>query len=135
MRLSFLLLPLCCSLLLGCPSPEEPREGLTLGGQFYLYWGAVPEPIPFNEPFQLAVMTHDGADYSVMVADTELSVDAAMPTHGHGMNTVAETTANGDGSFVVDGMLFHMPGEWRIDMVVTQGDIEDAVSFDVACCE
>ena len=38
-------------------------------------------------------------------------------------------------AFVVDGMLFHMPGDWQIDMVVTQGEIEDAVSFDVSCCE
>ena len=80
-------------------------------------------------------MTHDGADPNVMLSDTELTVDAGMPEHGHGMNTIPMTTANGDGSFVTDGMLFHMPGEWTIDMIVTQGELEDAVSFEVVCCD
>ena len=44
-----------------------------------------------------------------------------MPAHQHGLNYAPEVSALGDGTFRVDGLLFHMPGLWelafRSDMV------------------
>ena len=61
----------------------------------------------------------------------EVKVDADMPAHGHGMNTQPEVVAGKEGAYRVDGMLFHMAGEWVITVEVgSQGKMERA-SFPV----
>ena len=63
--------------------------------------------------------------------DIELSVDAAMPEHGHGMNRVPSVAALGDGRFRAEGLLFHMPGRWEIYFDVTRGAITERAQADV----
>ncbi len=53
-------------------------------------------------------------------ADVQVSADAAMPHHGHGMNFVPRTTPLGDGRYRIDGLLFHMRGRWELFV-----DVED----------
>ncbi len=43
-----------------------------------------------------------------------LEVNADMPAHGHGMNYQTQVVTQGKGKYLVEGLLFHMPGEWRI---------------------
>ena len=54
---------------------------------------------------------------------TGLRVDAVMPAHRHGMNYRAAVSPRGDGRFVADGLMFHMPGQWQLvfDVVTTAG--------------
>ena len=61
----------------------------------------------------------------------ELSVDAAMPEHGHGMNRVPEVRHAGDGRYVVDGMLLHMPGRWEVYFDVTDGALTERAQIEV----
>ena len=45
---------------------------------------------------------------------TRLRVDALMPEHRHGMNYRPTVVKGGDGVYVAEGMLFHMPGRWQL---------------------
>ena len=45
---------------------------------------------------------------------TRLRVDALMPEHRHGMNNRPTVIKSGDGVYVAEGMLFHMPGRWQL---------------------
>ena len=45
-------------------------------------------------------------------------VDADMPEHRHGMNYRPSLAPAGDGRYVADGLLFHMPGRWRLSFDV-----------------
>jgi hypothetical protein len=45
---------------------------------------------------------------------TAVRVDADMPEHRHGMNYRARVSARGDALYVAEGLLFHMPGRWRL---------------------
>ena len=47
-------------------------------------------------------------------AATGLRVDALMPEHRHGMNYRATVSARGEGRYVAEGLLFHMPGRWQL---------------------
>jgi hypothetical protein len=71
-----------------------------------------PEPIPLNALFTLrvAVSRADGSG----AARLDLSVDAAMPEHRHGMSTQPVVERLADGTFQVRGMLLHMPGRWEL---------------------
>ena len=88
----------------------EEAAATSDGGSFYMMYSADPAPIPFNEPFQLIAMVHDGADHNLMYNDASVVVNATMPGHGHGMNTEPSVTMDEVGMITVDGMLFHMRG-------------------------
>lgn len=114
---------------------EGWKEVMSDNGDFMVMWQAVPEPIPLNELFSLSVMVHDSSGQTMLATSELTDADATMPAHGHGMNTAPEVTANGDGSFVVDGMQFHMAGEWEITFDVTDGGVSDVARTTVDCCE
>lgn len=52
-----------------------------------------------------------------------LRVDADMPAHRHGMNYRTTVQWSPDGQWRADGLLWHMPGRWRIvlDVQTAQG--------------
>jgi hypothetical protein len=37
-----------------------------------------------------------------------------MPEHRHGMNYRPTLASRGDGRYLAEGLLFHMPGRWRL---------------------
>ena len=48
-------------------------------------------------------------------------VDADMPEHRHGMNYRPTLAERGAGRYVAEGLLFHMPGHWRLMFDVEHG--------------
>ncbi|MEM5477967.1 hypothetical protein [Pacificibacter sp. AS14] len=72
------------------------------------------EDMPLSQPFSMEIKFCDDADIQ------SVSVDAIMPAHQHGMNYTPVIVDLGDGSFRVDGMLFHMLGVWEIQVGLVQ---------------
>lgn len=44
--------------------------------------------------------------------------DATMPEHRHGMNYRPSVKSLGDGRWRVEGLMFHMPGRWELQLDV-----------------
>jgi hypothetical protein len=44
--------------------------------------------------------------------------DASMPEHRHGMNYRPSLKRLGDGRWRVEGLMFHMPGRWELQLDV-----------------
>ncbi|MEM6671852.1 MAG: FixH family protein [Planctomycetota bacterium] len=82
----------------------------------------VPEPvdIPNNEPFamRLALVGPDGEAF---VDYDEVTLDARMPAHGHGMLRDVDLELEKDGTLRAEGLLFHMAGHWEIHVDVRRG--------------
>ena len=68
------------------------------------------EDIPLARPFSMRINVCDDAEIE------NLRVDALMPAHQHGMNYNPSVTALDNNVFEVNGMLFHMPGEWELQV-------------------
>lgn len=66
--------------------------------------------VPLNRPFriEIAACTANGKPLK------NFKVNATMPAHQHGMNYRPVLSKSDDGIFVADGLVFHMPGIWRI---------------------
>lgn len=79
-----------------------------------------PAPIPDGELFAIDVEVRT-AGGSAAAESLGLTADAAMPAHGHGMNTQPEVTRVAPGRYLVEGMLFHMPGHWEIYLDLREG--------------
>lgn len=122
-------------------TPDERTAKPSQNATFFVSYTSDPSPIPFNELFTMTVTVADPAAPETPLTDVDsVSVEARMPAHGHGMNTEPVVTKNDDGTFLVEGLKFHMqsstPAErWEVAADITRGDATDQVVFEVVCCE
>lgn len=141
---AFLLLGLGCGPSMGDASAtgstltSQVQSRTSERGVYYLHVEPKPNPIPYNELFELVVEVYDDRDRTVLLRDLEIAVHVTMPLHDHGMTTQPSVTERTDGSYLVEGMKFHMRSEapdeiWRVVMVV-DGDQTDRADFEFNCC-
>ena len=72
----------------------------------------------------LHVETEDGEP----VTGATIEVEGGMPAHDHGLPTAPRVTEElGDGDYRLDGVRFHMGGQWELVFRIRAGDIEDIV--------
>ncbi len=136
----FLISVLCAAFLVSCneskpvdvPEPDEvaawPATMTTKGGSYSVTLAPVGGEILHNEHFsvELSVKSTKGDAEPFKVV-----VDGDMPGHGHGMNTKPELVEQGEGRYKVDGMLFHMEGDWEIMVDITGKGATERAAFPV----
>lgn len=71
------------------------------------------ENMQLAQPFSVKIEVCDD------IGIKAVSVDAIMPAHQHGLNYSPTVVNLGKGVFRVDGLLFHMPGVWEIQVALT----------------
>jgi len=126
-----LLVGLASALLLAS-GPGAPRAArgaekqiTSNAGTWHGVYECRPPESPLNETFGLSVRVYADAAHTRPAADVELSVDARMPRHGHGMRREPMIERAGPGHFEVEGMLLHMPGYWELHFDVTRGAVTE----------
>ena len=66
------------------------------------------------------------------VEDATVSIGGGNPDRGHKLPTAPRVTRYlGDGKYLVEGMKFHMAGDWRLTLAIVAGRRRDTVSFDI----
>lgn len=105
-----------------CPLPPTALHQ----GAVQAAWSADPKPIAVGRHFTIQVR--------LCPADAVLArVDARMPAHRHGMNYRPSIKALGEGRWHVEGLMFHMPGDWELRLDVQAGGrtemLRDAVTL------
>lgn len=119
---------------------DQTMSGESEGGDFYIVITPEPNPIPFQELFELDVQVYEDADRESPAEGVELDqLRAEMPAHDHGMNNEPTIEKTGEGEFLVEGMRFHMQGDgedghWVVEAVLNQNGTIDRAKFDVQCC-
>jgi hypothetical protein len=93
-----------------------------------LRYRTVPATVEVGRHFTVEAVVCALASASAPVT---LRVDATMPEHRHGMNYRPSVVRRGDGVFVADGMLFHMPGRWQLLFDVERGGRVERLSTDI----
>lgn len=129
---SLLALLVCVSCSAGeaaAPAPEM-RGATSSSGVFHLAYQLSSEPIPINEMFQMRLKVRDADQPGQWIPDAEISVEARMPAHNHGMNVRPVVTQEDDATYTVDGMMFHMPGNWVIMVDIRHDGRQDTVFID-----
>jgi hypothetical protein len=97
------------------------------GKRYVLAWRAVPA-IHVSEFFALevALCSREGQPRI-----STLRVDATMPEHQHGMNYRASVRPQGPDRFIVEGLLFHMPGRWELRFDINAGTERESLTGQV----
>ncbi|MBM4442165.1 MAG: hypothetical protein FJ027_17245 [Candidatus Rokubacteria bacterium] len=92
-----------------CEAPGfTPRSRVESAGVVVVYRTA-PAAIEVGRHFQVEALVCAAGG-----AATLTGVDADMPAHRHGMNYRATVATKAPGRYVAEGLLFHMPGRWRL---------------------
>ena len=61
----------------------------------------------------------------------EITIDATMPAHGHGMNYRPAATRTAPGHYRFTGLMLHMPGTWRVTIDLHQGGKRTRLTHEV----
>ncbi len=99
-------------------------------GAFRVTYTSSIDPVGINEMHEwtLHVETAEGEP----VEDAEIGVGGGMPAHNHGLPTAPRVTENlGGGDYRVQGLRFHMRGQWIVTFEIRASGIEDTVTFNL----
>ena len=110
-----------------CPLDLGRGTGLVVFSSHYLVaFRTEPLRIEVGEPFSLLVNACTRTDKPAEL----VAVDAQMPEHKHGMNYRPTIVPLGEGRFRVDGLIFHMPGRWELNVDVRDGEESERLSHE-----
>ncbi len=93
-------------------------------GSYKVSYSSKVLPIPINQIHQwvLHIETADGEP----VSDANLELQGGMPLHDHGLPTNPVATEYlGEGNYLIEGVRFHMMGDWEITLEISQGNITE----------
>ncbi|NUN14245.1 MAG: FixH family protein [Myxococcales bacterium] len=106
----------------------------TENGHFFVQLAPPNGAVPFNELYAMGVSIYDGTDHTQLLTDVSIEIDAQMVAHGHGMSTTPVVEKQADGTFMCNGMMFHMEGHWDVIVKVTQNGVDDTATMPINCC-
>jgi len=96
----------------------------SISGSYIVSYSSKVTPIPINQIHQwvLHIETADGEP----VSDAKLDIQGGMPLHDHGLPTNPVATEYlGEGNYLIEGIRFHMMGDWEITLEISQGNITE----------
>jgi len=105
---------------------DQTTNSVQLNGERYSAWLEPVDAIEVSKPTSITV-TLCGDIEGV----TGIELDASMPAHGHGTNYKPDIssleTSSSQAQYQVDGLVMHMPGNWRWEMRVHESDGSDTL--------
>lgn len=105
-------------------------EWVSSRGVYTVSFESSLEPIEINQIHNWTLrVTSDGEP----VTGALLAVSGGMPAHDHGMPTRPRVTAElGNGEYRLEGMRFHMGGDWEVSIEIKAGGKTDTVVVTLA---
>jgi hypothetical protein len=75
------------------------------------------QPLVINQMHGWVISLTDTQGQAVNNAD--ITVTGGMPAHDHGLATSPRITQQlGDGQYLLQGVRFHMPGMWQLELLI-----------------
>lgn len=122
-----ILLLLALPLLIGileAYAAEEVWE--SSNGSFKVSYSSKVMPIPINQIHQWVLLIENAEGKPV--SDANIELQGGMPLHDHGLPTNPVATEYlGEGNYLIEGIRFHMMGDWEITLEISQGGHRETV--------
>ncbi len=109
-------------------SADEQDQWESARGLYRVSFASSIDPIEINRIHEwvVHVETADGEP----VEQATLDVAGGMPEHDHGLPTSPRVTVElGNGVYRVQGLRFHMAGDWLIEIEINDGVRTDSVAI------
>ena len=121
-RIPFALLTLFLSLFLTSTvrANEAPDITVKTANGWIIHVHSDISPLRINEMHSWQIKVLDSK--SEPVTNASISVEGGMPDHDHGLATRPRITSEiTPGTYLLQGVRFHMPGKWECKFVITAG--------------
>lgn len=104
------------------------QHWLSEQGLYTVSYTSSVQPIEINRMHEWVL--HIETEAGDVVENAAISIEGGMPAHNHGMPTSPRVTEYlGNGDYRVQGLRFHMKGEWQIIVTIEDGDRQDRAVF------
>jgi hypothetical protein len=111
---------------------DFPAEVVSNGGSYVASdMRLIGDTILVNAPFGFTFVVKEKAGQFPVTGPFAVTCEAIMPDHNHGMNYEPEITIGENGSVSIQGMRFHMPGEWQVHIDVTENAVTERIQWSV----
>ena len=118
------LLPTVCLLIAGGSAHSEAQYWSSANGLFRVSFVSELDPIEINRIHSWVM--HVEAANGDPFEGADITIEGGMPEHDHGLPTLPRVTADlGNGDYRVEGMRFHMSGDWEIVVTISAGEDQD----------
>ena len=115
------IVPTVCLLLLAGSGYSADQVWTSAGGLYRVSFTSELDPIEINR-IHSWVLHVEGSDGDPLEG-AEITLEGGMPAHDHGLPTLPRITAElGNGDYRVEGMRFHMGGDWEITVTISADD-------------
>jgi len=99
-------------------------------GLFVATYDSELKPITINQLHSWVLQIEDANGEAVTGA--KIVADGGMPTHDHGLPTRPRVTAElGDGAYRLDGLRFHMRGDWEVTLTIDANGVSDTITVNL----
>ena len=105
---------------------ENVDEWSTRSGFYRIRYESEIDPLEINRIHEwvFVISTPDGEP----VSGASITLTGGMPEHNHGLPTAPRMTAElGNGRYLVEGMRFHMAGDWELLITIDVDGRRDTV--------
>jgi len=119
---------LCIALLVTATLPAAAAESgwISESGLFRVSFRSELDPIVINRIHSWVLHIEDA--HRTPVSGAALSVTGGMPAHDHGLPTAPRVTREvSPGDYVLEGVRFHMRGQWELEITIHADDRQDVV--------
>jgi len=113
-------------ILTAAPNAAADATWLSRHGLFRLTYSSELDPVVINTMHSWTLRITD-ADAAPVTGAT-ISVSGGMPAHNHGLPSAARVTREIEpGTYLLEGLRFHMRGQWQLEFTIDDGSRRDVV--------
>lgn len=99
-------------------------------GKYVVSFSSSIDPMPINKMFEWTLHVEDANGEPVDGA--RFAIAGGMPEHNHGLPTSPRVTEDlGNGDYRLQGIRFHMKGNWQFIISIFEGAQADRVVIDL----
>ena len=103
---------------------ESPDIVVETASGWTIHIDSEVSPLRINQIHSWRIEIRDSK--SALVPNALLEVEGGMPDHNHGLPTQPRVTAEiAPGTYLLQGVRFHMPGRWRMQFIISTKDQEE----------
>jgi len=107
-------------------APAGESGWVSESGLFRVTYRSALDPIVINRIHSWVLHIEDA--HRMPVSGAALSVTGGMPAHDHGLPTAPRVTREiAPGDYVLEGLRFHMGGQWELEITISADDRQDVV--------
>lgn len=107
----------------------DKAQTKTLTNDVHVKYKSHPADIPLNDFFSLEIMFCRSNQPEPI---EQLKTNISMPLHRHGMNYIANIERINNHHFIIKNLLFHMPGDWKIEIKTVTNNTDYQLNINYA---